>query len=271
MQSFLACADSFTRWRDEARRLLAQRIPPWQIQWSAHGHDHGLFDVHALTTVNESGVSLRVPRSLLQTLETAACFRADDRWPFLYKILWRWQNGDRTVLSVADEDGKRLHAMVKTVEREVHHMHAYLRFRERAPELGAPRFVAWFEPEHDVLNDVAVHFARRMGNTSWLIATPQVTIAWDGYTLMQGPPSASGPLQADDEGEQLWLAYYRSIFNPARVNARAMEMQMPVRYWKNMPESKLIPGLISEAAAGGRCVGQVAAVGARRGSNVHVD
>jgi DNA polymerase len=203
-------------------------------------------------------------------LQTAASFRADDRWAFLYKILWRWQNGDRAVLSVADEDGKRLHAMVKAVEREVHYMHAFLRFRERAPELGAPRFVAWFEPSHDVLAEVAEHFARRMGDVSWLIATPSATIAWDGRTLMQGPPSASGPLQADDEGERLWLAYYRSIFNPARTNARAMEMHMPVRYWKNLPESKLIPGLISDAVLGGRCVGQAVAVAARRGSSLHV-
>jgi DNA polymerase len=149
-------------------------------------------------------------------------------------------------------------------------MHAYLRFRERAPELGAPRFVAWFEPSHDVLEEVAEHFARRMGNVSWLIATPDATMAWDGRTLMQGPPSASGPLQVDDEGERLWLTYYRSIFNPARTNARAMEMHMPVRYWKNLPESKLIPELVSDAVLGGRCVGQVSAVGARHGTSVHV-
>jgi len=263
-------ADSFVRWRDEARGLLARRIPPWQVQWSAHACGGTLFDGEAFADGSKHILAQRVPRRLLQMLETAACFRADDRWAFLYRILWRWQNGDRTVLSVADEDGKRLHGMVKAVEREAHHMHAFLRFRERAPELGAPRFVAWFEPAHDVLDDAALHFARRMGDTSWLIATPQATVAWDGHRLVQGPPSATGPLQADDEGERLWLTYYRSIFNPARANARAMEMHMPVRFWKNMPESKLIPGLISDAAAGGRCVGQVSAVAARRGSNVHV-
>ena len=66
-------------------------------------------------------------------LHDAACFRAADRYAFLYKIVWRWQAGQRDVLSAADEDGARLHAMVKTIRRETHKMNAYLRFREQNP------------------------------------------------------------------------------------------------------------------------------------------
>uniref|UniRef100_UPI0025E0645A UdgX family uracil-DNA binding protein n=1 Tax=uncultured Oxalicibacterium sp. TaxID=1168540 RepID=UPI0025E0645A len=160
--------------------------------------------------------------------------------------------------------------MLKTIGREIHKMHAFLRFRERPEGAGDPRFVAWFEPAHDVLPQAASHFARRMGYASWLIATPEATAAWDGKRLQFGPPSAQGPLDIDDAGERLWLTYYRSTFNPARLNTQVMELNMPVRYWKNMPEARLIPELISHAAAGAQRTAQTETVGARRGVAVQI-
>jgi probable DNA metabolism protein len=271
--------NGFAEWRVVARKLLSERIPPHAVNWRSSDSVADLFEADHLPVEgadesiqrDDSASSLLISRDLLHMLETAACYRTEDRWSFLYGMLWRWQNGDRTVVSVADADGQRLHAMIKTVDREAHKMNAFLRFRERAPELGAPRFVAWFEPAHDVLPRVAQHFARRMGANSWLIATPQSTWVWDGKTLLEGPPSANGPLEVDDEGERLWLAYYRSIFNPARLNTDAMEMHMPVRYWKNLPEGKLIPGLISHASAGAQRNGQALEVASRRGTKVQVD
>ena len=46
-----------------------------------------------------------------------------------------------------------------------------------------------------------------------------------------------------------WRTYYRATFNPARANLDAMRAQMPKKYWHNMPETELIPGLLAEADA----------------------
>jgi DNA polymerase len=54
----------------------------------------------------------------------------------------------------------------------------------------------------------------------------------------------------EDEIEPMWRSYYASIFNPARVNPRAMRAEMPVRYWQNLPEIELLPQLLTQA--GGR-------------------
>jgi hypothetical protein len=53
---------------------------------------------------------------------------------------------------------------------------------------GPPRFVAWFEPRHDVLPQVADHFVSRMGKVSWMIATPDASVMWDGATLHNTGP-----------------------------------------------------------------------------------
>lgn len=270
-----ASATTFADWRRAARTLLAQGVAPHEVDWSMQGEADLFGDDMAACATPDQGPSaaLSVSSALMSLLEAAACFRAPDRWALLYRILWRSQQGDATAMSAADADGARLHAMAKAVKREAHKMHAFLRFRERDPAAGDPRFIAWFEPAHDVLANAAGHFAKRMGRASWLIVTPDGTAASDGETVCFGPAPAGRPAEVDidDQGEALWLTYYRSIYNPSRLNTGAMEMHMPVRYWKNLPEGRLIPGLISAAGAGARRTGQAQGVGARQGTQVRVE
>jgi probable DNA metabolism protein len=265
---------SFADWRAAARSLLVQQVAPHAVQWSESDHSDDLFGALEQTLapyeLDVQAATPRLPRAMLGMLESAACFRAADRYAFLYKVLWRWRSGQRDVLSAADEDGARLSAMVKTVRREIHKMNAYLRFREREEGSGAPQFVAWFEPEHDVLERVAQHFSRRMGHFTWMIGTPQGTMLWDGKTLEAGPALMHGPQDIADSGEAMWLTYYRSTFNPARLNVKVMQGHVASRYWKNMPEGALVPMMIAEAAAGARRDGQSAGVGARTGAVIAV-
>ena len=265
MNAVVRLAQSFDEWRATARELIARKVPPADVAWHAQTDGGDLFST-APEATDASAPMLRLPRQLVELLQAAACFNVHDRWAFLYQVLWRWQLGQHDVISPADADGARLHAMAKAVRREEHDMHAYVRFRERAESDGAPRFVAWFEPTHAVLPQVARHFARRMGSTSWMIATPAASMLWDGTTLHAGPALLRGAADIDDAGEALWLTYYRSIFNPARVNADLLHSHIPARFWKNLPEGAIVPAMVSGAANGERRTGQTASVGQRGGA-----
>lgn len=222
---------------------------------------------HADTTV-------RISTALARLLQDAARYRSPGRWAFLYRVLWRWRQGDRAVASAADEDGRQLHAMAKSVRRAEHDMIAYVRFHKRDTP-GTPEYLAWYEPDHDVLAYAADHFARRMGRTSWLIGTPHGAALWDGHTLrLSDAPADRAAIRAgatNDRAEPLWLAYYQNIFNPARLNEAALHRQMPVRFWKGLPEGPLIPGMIAQARNGARRVAQAGTVGAMPGKAVAVD
>ncbi len=264
----------FAEWREAARELLRAGVPPEAVTWTRPGADD-LFSGAPLAADTPENAAIpstqtkaapHLPRSLMEMLQRAACFRDPDRWAFLYRVVWRWTQGEHDVQSPADPDGGRLHAMVKAVRREEHDMHAYIRFRERPVDAGAPRFVAWFEPSHDVLPQVAEHFVARMGKVSWMIATPEASVLWDGQTLHNTGPLMSSAADLDDAGEALWLTYYRSIFNPARVNAQLMQSHIPARFWKNLPEGAIVPSLVSQAELGARKIGQVQAVGSKRGA-----
>jgi probable DNA metabolism protein len=274
---------TFAEWREAARDLLVWGVPPDALTWGMPDTGGDLFSGapaaaaprhDLLAPPTPAAARPHVPRSLMEMLQSAACCRVPDRWAFLYRVMWRWQQGEHDVQSPADEDGARLNAMVKAVRREEHDMHAYIRFRERPVEAGPPRFVAWYEPRHDVLPQVARHFVSRMGKVSWMIATPEASVLWDGHTLHNTGPlahKAEDLEQADkDGGEALWLTYYRSIFNPARLNTEVMRQHITSDRWKNLPEGKIVPQMISDAALGARKTGQLQAVGQRKGTTIPI-
>jgi DNA polymerase len=58
----------------------------------------------------------------------------------------------------------------------------------------------------------------------------------------------------EDAQEVLWTTYFRNIFNPARLKPQAMRSEMPVKYWRNLPEAAAIPDLIRTAPARARAM-----------------
>jgi DNA polymerase len=66
--------------------------------------------------------------------------------------------------------------------------------------------------------------------------------------LHYGPAVTREHAPSADELEDLWKSYYSSIFNPARLNPKAMRGHMPLHYWGNLPETALLPELMATAA-----------------------
>ncbi|MFG0722995.1 TIGR03915 family putative DNA repair protein [Pseudomonas sp. GLN_6] len=264
---------SFAGWREVARSLVQQGVPPHQITWLTDDTSGGLFD-HAPVPNSAPAATppLRIPKQLLELLQSAARFRVEDRWSLLYRILWRVAQGDRAAMLPGDIDGSQLHKRLKAIRREAHHLHAFLRFHPRPENAEGPQLVAWHEPAHDILASASGHFAERLGRTTWLIATPDDGMYWDGQRLHYQRPCPSEwqrlAQAPEDEGEALWLAYYGSTFNPARLNRSALETSMPVRFWKNLPEGPLIPQLMSQARAGAQRDGQAEAVARQGGKRI---
>ncbi|WP_312962324.1 TIGR03915 family putative DNA repair protein [Stutzerimonas nitrititolerans] len=263
---------SFDEWRPLARDLLAAGVEPHQVEWLNGDVPSSLFTQCAdLPEPGNPPRPMRIPRQLLAELEMAARFRSDDRWALLYRILWRVVEGERTACLVGDVDGSELHLRVKAVRREAHHLHAFLRFSPSEAS-DAPDYLAWFEPAHDILLSAAPHFAERMGLHSWLIATPDDAVLWDGRAMHYASPCPSAWRQlaqgAQDPGAELWKTYYESTFNPARLNRQVMQSNLPVRFWKNLPEGPLIGQLMSRARAGAQQDGQAERVAQRPGKRI---
>ena len=112
-----------------------------------------------------------------------------------------------------------------------------------------PEDVAWFEPQHHIVEAAAPFFRDRFATMRWSILTPECCAHWDGEELRFSAGVALETAPASDGMEDLWRTYYASIFNPARLKVGAMTAEMPQHYWKNLPEAQLIPSLIAGAEA----------------------
>lgn len=223
-----AAPRSFAEWREAARELLAVGVAPDAVDWAApfSGAPAARPAPHnASIQLNKPAPALVLPRWLMDLLHAAACCRAPDRWALLYRLVWRWQHGEQAA-SDRDPDWRRLHAMVAAVRREEHDMQDKIRFHERAADAGPPRFVAWYAPAHDVLPQVAEHFVSRMGRVSWMIATPDASVLWDGATLHNCGPLVADAAELTGDGIASWLDYYRSVYpaGPGQVAQRVIPL-----------------------------------------------
>lgn len=198
----------------------------------------------------EPGQAAWAPPVGWDELGRRVAMHADDaRYARLLAFARRLQREPLLWADVLDAERRRLQLLARQVDREIHKMHAFVRFREvpDADAAGGRRHVAWFEPAHHILRAVAPFFVRRFAQHPWAILTPLGCLHWDGRQLSGAGPASRDDAPPEDAGEALWLTYYRSIFNPARLKIAAMKKEMPVRYWAQLPEAALISELVRDA------------------------
>jgi DNA polymerase len=260
----LETEDDFEGWRDAARALAALHVAPGEIVWRV-GKAGDLFAEPAPAPPVAPGL-FAVPRTFVDLARDVVCHRDPQRFALLYTLLCRVRDTARAMEDGADPLLFRLRSMAKAVRRDIHKMRAFLRFRQLIEDDGEARYVAWFEPAHHILRANAGFFVRRFGSMRWSILTGALSLHWDGETLREGPGVTRSDAPDGDPVEALWKTYYGSIFNPARVKVGAMLKEMPRRYWRNMPETALVPELIKGAQARERVM--VAASATRIGDNV---
>lgn len=249
----VAIDSTFDGWRRVARSLLKQGIPPGLVYWRASASEQvDLLSGGAAIDVADTAAFSKVPREFLRLAASVACHSSSERWHALYRVLYRLENGEPSLLEVAtDPDIHALTVMDKAVRRDVHKMHAFVRFRavNNTATVSETRYIAWFEPAHHIVQRATPFFARRFASMHWSILTPDECAHWDGQTLQFTPGLTRESCPDEDELEELWCSYYAHTFNPARVSVATMQAEMPQRYWINLPEAPLIAKLTREAPA----------------------
>ena len=251
MRAQLASANDFAGFRDQARALLARQVPPDEVRWTTSADDGDLFAQEPAPADMPAAVTnaASVPSAFVALCETVVLHRDPQRFALLYRLLWRLQHEPGLRHDPLDADMLLARRMAHAVRRDIHKMRAFVRFREvadpHAP--GQVLHVAWFEPEHHIVEASAPWFTRRFTQMHWAILTPRRCVEWNGRELQFRPGAQRHEAPPADAGEQLWLTYYANIFNPARLKLSMMQQEMPRRYWRNLPEAQLIAPLAARA------------------------
>lgn len=243
-------------WRAAVRPLLREGVPPSEVFWDEDDADRArLFASAGQEPVGppasgEGDQPLSVPADFFELARAVLHHRDAGRWELLYRVAFRIaRGGERHLLEIAsDDDVARLQAMERAVRRDRHKMTAFVRFRRVVEADGGERYVAWHRPEHFVLPLAADHFVSRFGGAMrFAILTPDESLVWNGRVAEFGAGVPRSAAPREDDLEALWLTYYSSTFNPARIKLRQMRKEMPVRHWATLPETAAIPSLLSEA------------------------
>lgn len=226
--------------RAALRRLVAGNVPPEDVLWDTAP---GLFADEPL----HRAPPVILPREVAGLIRLVICHSDPERFALLYRFVWRIRQGETALPDIASDPlVHRLHRMEKSLRRDLHKMHAFVRFRRvETPE--GDHFVAWFEPEHFILEATAQFFIDRFMSMRWSILTPKGSLHWDRDRLILGPSARKDDAPVSDAFEAGWRTYYESIFNPARLNPSVMRSHMAKKYWKNLPEARSIAELVRSA------------------------
>lgn len=134
----------------------------------------------------------------------------------------------------------------KMIGREVHRMHAFVRFQKSAAGL----FHAAIDPDFNVLPLIGEHFEKRYADQPWVILdtrrhyaiyydlTQTCFIEADHPVLQQLYTSAGEARQDVEENlyQQLWVNYFNSVNIRERKNTKLHLRHMPRRYWRYLTE-----------------------------------
>jgi uracil-DNA glycosylase len=241
--------------RAAVRALVAAGTPPHAVRFVVPAAEPAsLFDdaVPLPRAALANAPPLALPARFAALCETVVMHDEPLRFARLYELAHLLHHRHTSWHDTLSSQRIALEHMAQAVRRELHKTKAFVRFRQVHGEdgEGGVTHVAWFEPAHHIVHAVAPFFVRRFAGMRWALLTPRGCAHWSGTALTFGPPAERESAPAADAGEALWLAYYRSIFNPARLKLAMMKREMPVRFWSNLPEAASIGPLA--AAAGER-------------------
>ena len=243
-QIHLANPIDFAGFRHAAWHLIARGTPPEQVAWvtTSGGAKPPAF-------APDTAPAISVGADFTSLCKTAILHSDPARFELLYRLLWRMAREPGLQYDPLDADMLKAEHLAKAVRRDMHKMKAFVRFRTvldetfKAQPTGGLLHVAWFEPEHHIVEAIAPFFARRFTQMRWAILTPERCMAWNGAVVCFSPGAQKSDAPPPDAGEALWLTYYQNTFNPARLKLKTMQKEMPRRYWHNLPEAQLITGL----------------------------
>ncbi len=153
---------NFRSWQNAARSALQSEQAPERIAWEqlvSRNPALPLFDESDASERN--GQQFYVPKQFIELAKLVALHRDEKRWALLYRMLWRLTHGEPKLLEIfIDPDVALANDMAKSVRHDIHKMRAFVRFREAKADDGS-WFVAWFEPQHHIVEHNAQFFVDR--------------------------------------------------------------------------------------------------------------
>ena len=216
-------------------------------------HQESLFDAVDRIETNAAkanrvyaGVKSRTDTKTARFLYRCFLSEAPDVEMLLYNFIRQiFTSEENPITNYADDTVRRLNELNNQMGREIHRMHAFVRFQRTADDL----YFAVVEPDFNVLPLIGDHFEDRYADQRWLIydtkrryglhydlqRTEYITFAEANHLQFR---QLSADILNHQEGDyqNLWRAYFDAVDIPERRNIKLHLQHVPKRYWKYLTE-----------------------------------
>lgn len=162
----------------------------------------------------------------------------------IFKVIQKIFSGQvKDFFDYGDDNMIELHKVLKMIRREVHRMHAFVRFQE----LKDGSFAAVVDPDFNVLPLIGEHFKKRYPVMEWLIfdSKRQYGILYSDNNIQYvrfegGLKTIDSSIISDEEisYQNMWKQYFKSVNISERNNSKLHLRHVPKRYWKNLIEKQ---------------------------------
>ncbi|MEL6276712.1 MAG: TIGR03915 family putative DNA repair protein, partial [Bacteroidota bacterium] len=204
-----------------------------------------LFSPPLPVTTNEEHAK-RITKALRQKCHKAAkyCYRAflsehEDREHIILHFIQRFfREGPDVIEDLTDRNIRLLNRLDQQMGREVHRMHAFVRFQQTPDDL----YAALINPDFDVLPLLDKHFIARYPAQDWLIYDTKrhYGLHWDQQNCHLVTFSESDQRQLrqlskevlatrENGYQQLWQTYFHAVDIPERRNMKLHLQHVPKR------------------------------------------
>jgi len=155
-------------------------------------------------------------------------------------------SGNRTkIKDFSDPIIVDLHRIKKMINREVHRMHAFVRFQETKDDMWACEI----NPDFNVLPLIGKHFKDRYPALEWLIIDTnrqygihyaEDTIEYVTFDGVAKDHRISSDVITSQESlyQEMWKQYFKSVNIEERNNEKLHLRHVPKRYWKYLIEKQ---------------------------------
>lgn len=180
----------------------------------------------------------KISQDALDNVYYAYLSEVQDSGKMIYEYLkLGWKMGVKTDLFLSDDRVLNLHKISRKVGVERHRMLGLVRFSQCRDGI----YYSQIEPNYNILQLLAPHFAYRMADQNWIIHDIKRNMAaiynmkeWilTGLELKDVPDMSL----EEDFYQSLWKQYFKSIGITTRFNPKLQVRHMPRRYWSHLTE-----------------------------------
>lgn len=219
------------------------------------GYEKGLFE-EGLEIISDPGKANRVIKGLNQQVPKGVTQMlikvlhselpdAEDTGLEIVRLAFSQQKGLR--MDYRNEAILRLKEINKMMNREIHRMHAFVRFQKTVDDI----YAATISPDFDVMPFISEHFEKRYADQQWLIYDTArdyglfynlekvETIVLKDAEWVGNKQIGDAQLTSDElVFKNAWAKYFQATSIQERKNMRLHLQHVPHRYWRYLPEKR---------------------------------